>query len=316
MNRNSVLVVEDEAIVATDLANKLDHLSYEVIGATARGEEAVSIARRQRPDIVLMDIRLQDQMDGTQAAGIILRELDIPVVYLTAYADESTLQRARDTGPFGYLVKPFDTRELRTAIEIGLERHAIEARVKRAERLLAATLRSISDAVIATDAEGRVTFMNPVAEQLTGRLESDSVGRDLGGVYVTRAANIGPERVLIAHGRAPCPVEDSRAPIRDEQGQVVGEILVFRDVTERTRQQAERERLITQLQEALANVKALSGLLPICSWCKKIRDDRGYWEQVETYVKKHSQAEFTHGICPDCLAKQNAALGFAPMGSA
>jgi PAS domain S-box-containing protein len=93
----------------------------------------------------------------------------------------------------------------------------------------------------------------------------------------------------------------SRVPLMDSQGNVTGIIGIARDITERKRAEVERERLIKELQEALADIKVLSGLVPICSNCKKIRDDKGYWTQLEGYIQEHSQAKFSHGVCPDCM---------------
>jgi PAS domain S-box-containing protein len=336
MSQTRLLVVEDEAIVAADLREQLEALGYTVVATADTGPGAITQARALRPNLVLMDVQLKGEMDGPAAANVIAHELEIPVVFLTAHADGASVERARDSGPFGYIVKPADRRELRTTLEIALHRHALEQRVRQAERFLAATLRSIGDAVIATDAAGRVTFMNPVAEALTGHLERDSLGRALAGIFATfdpttgqavedptvalllagHTSRLQRDKTLLSRQGVCRPIEDTCAPIRDEQGRVVGGILVFRDVTERTRQTAEREQLIATLQEALANVKTLSGLLPICAWCKKVRDDRGYWEKVETYVMKHSQAEFTHGICPDCRTQLEAAAGTPPGDSA
>ncbi len=95
----------------------------------------------------------------------------------------------------------------------------------------------------------------------------------------------------------------SISPIRDPAGRVTHYVAVKEDITARKQNEAERDKLILDLQEALASVKSLSGLLPICASCKKIRDDKGYWSQVESYVEKHSDATFTHGICPDCIKK-------------
>jgi hypothetical protein len=93
------------------------------------------------------------------------------------------------------------------------------------------------------------------------------------------------------------------APLRDSRGEIAGAIESVRDVTERKRAEVEREMLVHGLQEALARVKTLSGMLPICACCKKIRDDRGYWNQLETYFSEHSEVLFSHGYCPDCLKK-------------
>src|SRR4051794_22039965 len=115
-----------------------------------------------------MDIHLQGPMDGIEAADYIRRSLDIPVVYLTAYSDITTLARTKATAPFGYILKPFRERDLLVAIKVAIQRHALEQQLKESEQKYAATLASIGDSVIATDQEGRVVFMNRVAEALTG----------------------------------------------------------------------------------------------------------------------------------------------------
>jgi PAS domain S-box-containing protein len=319
-----ILVVEDEALVAENLRRCLHDLGYGVAGIADTAKEAIGLAREHKPDLVLSDIRIKGPEDGTTAARTLSREFDVPVVFLTAHADEATLQRAWQTGPFGYVVKPYSERDLRIAIEVALERHRLEQRVRLAERLLNATLRSIGDAVVATDAQGRITFMNPGAEALTGEKAGDAAGRDLDGVFLTddpatsqpvqnlalavihsgEAVVAQRDQTFIAKDGTRRPIDGTCAPIRNEHGQVVGAILVLRDVSERKKHEAERERLILQLQEALASVKTLHGLLPICAWCKQIRNDDGYWQGVEDYIQAHSNAEFTHGICPECFAKQ------------
>ena len=95
----------------------------------------------------------------------------------------------------------------------------------------------------------------------------------------------------------------SKIPLRDEKGQIIGLVSIARDITQRKKAETEREQSLIELQEALADIKKLSGLVPICSSCKKIRDDKGYWNQVEAYIQDHSEARFTHGLCPDCMKK-------------
>src|SRR5262245_27333331 len=118
-----VLVVEDEAVVAINLQERLERLGYEVPALAACGEEAVRLAATVEPDLVLMDIRLKGSMDGIEAAEEIRRRYHRPVIYLTAYADEATLRRAQVTEPFGYLLKPFREPELYTCIEMALYKH-------------------------------------------------------------------------------------------------------------------------------------------------------------------------------------------------
>ena len=166
--RKAQIMVEDEGIVAADIQSRLNTLGYEVVACTGSGEEAERLAAQSKPDLVLMDIKLKGQTDGILAAETIRANLDIPVVFLTAHADEATLQRAKVTAPIGYVLKPFDERELHTAVEIGLYRHAAEAKLKRLEARLEAVLSSIGDALGVTDKWGLITLINPAAAALVG----------------------------------------------------------------------------------------------------------------------------------------------------
>ncbi len=266
----TVLVVEDENIVAKDIANRLRHLGYQVCGMAGSGEEAIRMAESTNPDLVLMDIMLRGNMDGIQAADIISKQHEIPVIYLTAYADEKTLQRAKRTDAFGYLLKPFEERELHITIEMALFKNQMERRLRESEEWLSAVLKSIGDAVIATDTTGTIRFMNTVAEQLTGWTQADSVGQQLGAVFAivdekTREAIANPVQNAMAN-RAPTrlvaktlllsrdgreiPIDDSAAPIRNQAGEITGVVLVFRDVTERRRS----EEAVRHSQAQLAGI--------------------------------------------------------------
>jgi len=132
MSKATILIVEDEAIIAADLAGKLGRLGYVISGTTRFGEDAVNQAREQRPDLVLMDIRLAGTMDGIEAAEIIRREIDLPVIFLTAHSDQATLDRAKLAEPFGYILKPFEERELTTNIEMALYKHQTDRRLRQA----------------------------------------------------------------------------------------------------------------------------------------------------------------------------------------
>ncbi|MGD8445124.1 MAG: response regulator, partial [Desulfobacterales bacterium] len=134
MPNANILVVEDESIIAIDIRNRVLNLGYGVSGAAATGEDAIAIAEETLPDLVLMDIKLRGEMDGVEAASRIRLDLDIPVVYLTAYANASTLERAKFTEPFGYLVKPFEDTELQAALEIALYKHRMERKLRESEK--------------------------------------------------------------------------------------------------------------------------------------------------------------------------------------
>jgi PAS domain S-box-containing protein len=255
MASERILVVEDESVVALDVGLKLEDMGYRVCGRVQSGEEAILEVERTHPDLVLMDVKLKGTMDGIQAVEQIRARFDTPVVYLTAYADKLTLARARETGPLGYVLKPFEIAELRAAIEIALHRHRLERRVRESERWLAATLRSIGDGVIATDGQGCVEFMNPVAEGLTGCKSQEASGRPLSEVLTIVAdesdalpngpsasapageipPGAGQDAVLIGDGGQQTYIEKSVAPIRDAGADVAGAVVVFRDVTQRKR---------------------------------------------------------------------------------
>src|SRR5215217_9750816 len=128
-----VLIVEDEAIVAADLGAKLKRLGYTVVGTASRGELAIQLAAAERPNLVLMDILLAGDMDGIEAADRIRQQYQIPIVFLTAHSDSDTLARAKVTAPFGYLLKPFNERELETHIEMALYRYQIEQALRENE---------------------------------------------------------------------------------------------------------------------------------------------------------------------------------------
>ncbi len=190
MSPSRVMIVDDEPAVAIDLCDCLTDMGHVVVSVEASGEDAIEEAGRKRPDVVLMDIHLRDDMDGIESARRIHDRFGIPVVFLSAYSDPELLDRAKQVGSFAYLVKPFSEREVCAAIEMA----------------------------------------------------------------------------------------------------------VYRSEAEK-----EREALIVELNDALEQVRTLRGIIPICSHCKKIRDDEGCWHQIEEYVSAHSQAAFSHGICVECM---------------
>jgi two-component system, cell cycle sensor histidine kinase and response regulator CckA len=280
-----ILIVEDEAIVAADLSSKLRQLGYEAAGMAASGEKAIELASRLRPDLVLMDIQLEGLIDGIEAAEIIRHEQDLPVVYLTAFSDTHTLERAKLTGPFGYILKPFEERDLATQIEMALYRHNADREIRLQREQLHVTLRSIGDAVISCNTYGTVTFINPVAEALTGWTAEDATGRPLSEIFsivneLSGAQLENPVEAVLKEGRpvalanhtnllkkdgGTVPIEDSAAPILNDKGLVIGAVLVFRDVTAKRRAEEElkktRDELEIHVQERTAELRnALSVL--------------------------------------------------------
>jgi len=256
MNKRKILVVEDERLVAKHIENMVRGLGYDVAAVEATGEAAVRTALEKLPDLVLMDIMLRGEMDGITASEQIWDRAAIPVVYLTAYAGASTLERAKVTEPFGYLLKPFEERELRTAIEMALYKHKMDTRLKERERWLATILGSIGDGVISTNKEGLVSFMNSMAETLTGRKEADCLGKGLVevlnlvgektgkkvSVSLRKIAGKKPwlpadQGLLLLRPDGKVPVEIGATLIRGEKNTIDGTVLVFRDVTQRKQQE-------------------------------------------------------------------------------
>lgn len=134
MTQANILIVDDERIINMDTVRRLEHLGYTVAGVADSGEEGVAQADKTRPDLVLMDIRMPGKMDGIAAAAQIQEQFSIPVVYVTAFGDEETLERAKVTDPFGYIIKPYNDRDLRVAIEIALIKSKLEQELRQTLR--------------------------------------------------------------------------------------------------------------------------------------------------------------------------------------
>jgi len=276
MGRAKILIVEDESIVALNIQNRLEGIGYTVAAISSSGEAAIQIAAETCPDLVLMDIKLRGKVDGIETAAQIRNRFQIPVVYLTAYTDDETLNRAKLTEPYGYILKPFEARDLATTIEIALYKHQMEQQLREREQWLATTLKSIGDAVITTDSQGLVTFMNPVAEALTCWKQEEVLGDDLTKVFQTiheitrevvknpvmlalqQGVTVGLENhtLLITKDGTEIPIDDSAAPIRNDAGNIIGAVLVFHDVTEEQQIKAFLQRTNEQLETRVAQSTA------------------------------------------------------------
>ncbi|MBK8023300.1 MAG: response regulator [Chloroflexi bacterium] len=174
----TLLIVEDETIVALDIQARLVRLGYKVCSRAVSGQEAIDQALQHQPDLILMDIRLQGSMDGIQAAHQIRRYLAVPIVYLTAYADADTLQRARITDPHGYLIKPFEERELQITIELALHKHAMERRARQQAEQMEQIVNSIPEGVVLLDPDRHILLANPRARHLLMLLFNTSAVED------------------------------------------------------------------------------------------------------------------------------------------
>jgi PAS domain S-box-containing protein len=249
-----ILIVEDESVIADALVDRLQRTGMRVVGTADSADAAVAAAIQTRPDLVLMDIQIQGLKDGVDAAHEIRQHLDVPVIYLSAHSDRTTLERAKRTAPFGYVLKPLRERELLIAIELASHRYTLERRLRDSERKYVATLASIGDGVIAIDLEQRITFMNPVAEALTGFSARDAEGLPVGEIFrVVRDVTAGPivntlaeamrsrktiriddqSVFLITRTNEAIPIDECASPIADDDGAVTGGVVAFRDIRER-----------------------------------------------------------------------------------
>ena len=251
MNSQRILVVEDDADVASTINASLTARGYVVVGGADSGEEALALAQEHRPDLVLMDIQLGGEWDGVDAAQALRDRLGISVLYLTGDAGRDTVQRAKATIPAGYLLKPFSERELIVAVEMALIRQQLESSLRAERERLNVTLQSIGDGVITTDVDARVVLINSVAEELTGWSQEEAVGRQLSEIFRTinertrepsenpvarvletgRSIGHAQQTALIARNGSERAIADSAAPISSAGGQPLGAVLVFRDVT-------------------------------------------------------------------------------------
>ena len=248
-----ILIVEDDSDVVGYIEHLLKSLGYGVCAVVSSGEAAMQKAAEAHPDLALIDMMLAGDMDGIAVAEQMRTRFNIPVVYLTAYVDQRLLQRAQIAEPFGYVLKPFAERRLHLNIEIALYRHEMERKFKESEQWLSTILKSIGDAVIATDENGRVQFINSVAEDLTGWRQEDAFGKDLEAVFnvvseetdtpikthimeaLQRRIVVGlaEPSILAARDGKETPIDYSAAPIRNDKKNTTGVVLIFRNITRR-----------------------------------------------------------------------------------
>jgi len=264
MPRARVMVVEDENIVAMDIKQRLEMLGYEVIATVATGEKAVELAEETRPDVVLMDIVLKGEMDGIEAAEEIRRRFGIPIIYVTAYSDMETLERAKITEPFGYIIKPFEDRELHSVIEISLYKDEMEKRLRESEERYRAIIRSLSDVLFTLDNDGKYTMVSGQIEDY-GLVEDEMVGRTprevfgaAGEVHYEQAKRVleGESRVYEwgweKDGKKLYFIV-SLSPLKDSEGGIIGVTGILKDITSLKEYEMALEKE-NEISSALANL--------------------------------------------------------------
>jgi PAS domain S-box-containing protein len=319
MDQATILVVEDETIVAKDIQQSLQRLGYHVPTTASSGEEAIRKTGEIKPDLILMDIVLKGRMDGIDTAQQLKQRYNVPVVYLTAYGDDQTLDRAKTTEPAGYMLKPFHPNELRPTIEMALHGIQCDRRAREGLRWLETIVRCIEEGVVTTNRGGRVTYLNAVAEAMTGCSQKMVQGMEVSSLLrmtdsdaesivesPVMEAMIEKHIVLFEQARLVTREGTSRqvsgraAPVVDDAGVVVGAVVVLHPAEEPALIRASGHCTEADAAEPDGRLARLSGIVNLCVWCKRVPDSMGRWCELHTFITEHADLAFNGGLCPNC----------------
>jgi PAS domain S-box-containing protein len=314
-----VLIVDDSEDDAILMIRALERDNFKLCHHRVDNATDLSNALDARPwNLVLSDYSMP-KFNGPDALALCQKKgLNVPFIIVSGRIGEEVAVEMMRAGAHDYVMKddlarlaPAVNRELRAAQERQTRRQA-----QLAMAHLASIVETCDDAIISHTLDGTVLSWNSGAERIFGHTAAEMLSESIEKIIPhDRAVETLNIRNLIQRGHRVDRLETERlrkdgrridvsltiSPVKSADGTIYAASIVSRDITERKQQEKERLHLIQELTEALKRVKTLSGLLPICASCKKIRNDEGYWEQVETYLKSRSNAEFTHGICPDCI---------------
>ena len=312
----TILCVDDTPDKLELAVAMLQHAGYRVVTAFD-GQTAFKVANRQIPDLILSDVSMP-VMDGIELCRLVRadeRLKTIPIILVTAQRkDTESVGGGLAAGADDYIEAPYDPARLIAKVARLIERKRAEEPLGR----LASIVENSDDAIIGKTLDGTITSWNFGAERMYGHRAVEIIGQsiyaivpdykreELKGILngIRRGARINHlQTKRLRKDGTIIDVSLTISPIKDVFGSVTGASAITRDITERILAEAERGRLIMELQDALAEVKTLRGILPICMYCKKIRDDEGAWTQLELYIKAHTDADFSHGMCEPCAKK-------------
>lgn len=260
MTKRRILIVEDERIIAEDLRVTLESFGYEVIDIISSGEKAIKKAGETLPDLILMDIVLEGEMRGSEAAEIIHRKYNTPIIFLTAYADENTLQMAKASEPYGYLIKPFEERELQATIEMFFYKINLEKKLESSELRLRSLFEKAHDGIIIIDEQKHIIEINKVAIRISGYTQNELLKKeyqdilpdlDLHTIRDEETKSHVVETFILNQNKDHIPVEISYSSYSLQNEQFI--MLVFRDISERIRNREILERR-NQILEAVGVV--------------------------------------------------------------
>ncbi|MBL0098126.1 MAG: response regulator [Bacteroidetes bacterium] len=249
MTKIKILVVEDESIVAKDIQKSLEKLGYEVPATASSAASAYEKLEQILPDLVFLDIKWKGEADGIHIAEHIKEKYNIPVIFLTSYVDQDTLDRAKVTEPYGYIVKPFNDSDLKTTVEMALFKYSRDREVRESQHRLANALAMVEECIVVMDTEGRVSYLNEKAENMLGYSTATAMGMDAfslfsieaeGGMLLKKEALMEQMRknesienkechVLIKRDNSSLSVVVSASSIHDEKDQFLGCALIISD---------------------------------------------------------------------------------------
>lgn len=249
MSKTRILVVEDESIVAKDIQKSLEKLGYEVPATASSAASAYEKLEQIKPDLVFLDIKLKGEEDGIHIAEHIKEKYNIPVIFLTSYVDQETLDRAKVTEPYGYIVKPFNESDLKTTVEMALFKFSRDREVRESQQRLANALARVEESIIVVDIEGRITYLNEKAENMLGYSSATAQGMDAfslfvieeeGGVAVKKDELMERMRKDESWQKSDCLIQVKRdnssisatiaaSPVHDEKSQFLGCAMVISD---------------------------------------------------------------------------------------
>jgi PAS domain S-box-containing protein len=252
--KGKLLIVEDEPIVALDLQQEVEAFGCEVVGLAESADEALMAVEECRPDIALMDIHIAGSMDGTQTARLLRHAYGIPSIFLTSYSDDTTIAKAAREMPYGYLTKPFQSRELKATLQVALQKAAVDAGLRTTHGKMAATVDSMNEALLTVSPRGDIQFMNRAAERLTGKTREFAANRSLLEVLDLRDEHNRPIPILSGPRRdgavenfglclktadgGTVLVDTSISPLADDAGGYRGYVISLRKADERLHSQA------------------------------------------------------------------------------
>jgi PAS domain S-box-containing protein len=319
--KTSILLIEDNAGQRRTLFDILKARGYEMFVA-GDGAEGFALLKANPVNLVLTDLGLPD------ISGIdILREVKvaypaIQVIILTGSATFDSAVEATNLGAFSYLLKPYDIDQLLMHIQRAIEKQRVEEELRISRQMLEDVSQGITESILLISKDYKILWANKTAIDQVGLTMDQIVGNSCYATIHHRESACEPPvdpcplREFLATGNSKTVqrrhdkdgdetvVEVNVYPIRDNAGELTGFVHISRDITERDRLAKEIADKVVQLEASLAKVKQLEGILPICSYCKKIRDAKDNWHHMEDFISNHSGADFSHGVCPECFNKK------------